>query len=516
MPVVGHRRRLPLIQLLGLLGLIVLVILDLAFSAIQHYQVPLDGDISAIVVPAARYQHVLTDPLGLAAWRGEVYAAPNRFFSHYAMVAWCRAVPGALQNLDLKPIASVYGASALFKTGVQLALLVLLAGYAGGTLNIRRRTFWLAAVLLAPLFQTVGYQVQMGIIDRALTYNFFYALPLTMLLLLLWPFYAAARRGQPLRLSWGTTGLLLALALVVALSGAVATGVVSVLLPGLALWWAARHWRGAADGVTTRARQALAPLTSLPLRPVLVLVGLGALSLYSLWIGRQNSENASVAHVSLVARYGRLAQGLGYVLTGKLGLPLLILGAGCNLLLLRRWAGELSAAGGTTSAAFWTRAATALGVFTLAYLLLLPLGGYREYREYVVRYDTFLPITLGLCILFAGTAVELLRQLPTKRRQTYAAGLTTLVLLFVIADHRLTLRPAESNLAERAAMAQLAVASPTNKPVALPPGTRLMTWDDGADPAIAALNAELLYRWHVTARPVPYVPTAAANPRNLR
>lgn len=37
-----------------------------------------------------------------------------------------------------------------------------------------------------------------------------------------------------------------------------------------------------------------------------------------------------------------------------------------------------------------------IGVFSLFYILLLPLGGYRDYRPNVLRHDTILPITLSL------------------------------------------------------------------------------------------------------------------------
>ncbi len=467
-----------------------LVLVDVVFSALQHYQLPLDGDLAPIVVPSAPYARVLTDPFGLGALRGEVYAAPNRYFAHLAMVGWCRHVPLALQKLGVPPISSIYVAAALFKTLVQALLLGLLAGYASGTLNPRRRTYWVAAALLAPLFQTLGYQAQLGVIDRSLTYTFFYAWPLALLLVLLWPFYRAARRGEAVRLSPGGTVALTALAVVLALNGPIVTGVVSVLLPGAVLAWALARWRATTGSAFARVRTGL---TQLPRAGALVLGALGLLALYSLWIGRQNAENLATT-LPLATRYARLAVGIGHLLTAKLGLPLLLAGSGLNAWLLRRRP--------TPEARGWLTAGRWLLAFAAGYLLLLPLGGYRAYREFVLRYDTALPLTLGLFIFYVGTAVCLLRGLAPRASGRYAVLLVAVALIFVNADRRRWLRPAESNAAERRALTQLAAAP--GPVVRLPPGTRVLAWEPITDPRASAVNAALLKYWHVSARPPQY------------
>lgn len=141
--------------------------------------------------------------------------------------------------------------------------------------------------------------------------------------------------------------------------------------------------------------------------------------------------------------------------------------------------------------------------FASVYPLLLPLGGYRDYRAYVVRYDTALPLTLGLLAFAGGTALYLLRHLPTPAaRRGYALGVGAVALVFAIADRRLTLRPIENNAAERAALSRLAAAP--DGPVPLPPGTRVLAWAPITDPAASVVNAALLAHWRITARPTLY------------
>ncbi len=172
--------------------LVLFVALDLAYTGWENYQMPLDGDLARIVLPAPAARPVLSDPFGWAALtRHEVYLAPNRFFAHIAMVGYFKSVPFGLQRL-LSPISSVYAAGALFSALVQALVLYVLGMYASGSARPGRR-FWLVVALLVPLFQAASNHNQMGIIDNAVTYTFFYAFPLALLLLFYWPFYQAAR-----------------------------------------------------------------------------------------------------------------------------------------------------------------------------------------------------------------------------------------------------------------------------------------------------------------------------------
>jgi len=452
----------------GLLILFVLAALGRAY--LQYQQLTIDGDLAAIVLPADWYAPVLHDPFGWAVLsRGAVYAAPNRFFAHWLLSSYFRAVPLWLQRFTT-PIASVYLAISLFKLATQALLLYLLALYAGATTDLRRLAPWLLMALLVPLFQTSGYNVQMGIIDHAVTYTAFYALPMALLLLWLLPFYRAAQRGAWAPLPWYRLVLLAALAVVLALNGPVVQGTVMVLLLVIAGYW----W----------TQRAAAPL---PWQPALLLGWLGLLCLYSLYLGRYNAENLA-ATLSLGERYQRLPLGIFKLLTVKIGLPLLVLAVLVNARLIRRVAPSPEGQRLLTLLRW-------LGLFIALYLLLLPLGGYRNYRPLILRRDTALPITLGVIIGYGATTYYLLRQLPaTRLRRWYVVGIGALSLLFLATD-KLHIK-GDNNACEQAALAELARA-PAG--VAHLPNTCLMlAWTPIADYHESATQAALLQHWRIT------------------
>lgn len=458
-----------------------LVLLDLAHTFVQSYYLPLDGDLAGIVLPSARCQQVLHDPFGWAALaRQEVYTAPNRFFAHAAMVGYLRHVPRALQALA-EPIESLYLAQALLQVAVQAALLWLLAAYARLLLpRLSRTGGWLAAALLTPLFQLTSFSAQMGILSRSITYTFFYALPLALLLAWLLPLGRAAARARPLRLPWPMVALWAALAPVLAFNGPVATAAVAVLTLVLAAQgaWMRRRtgrwpawWSGQALGLW---------------------LWLGLLCVVSLYEGRFEAESSHF--YSLPQLYRLLPLGIGQALTGKLGLPLLLAFVGLNVWLLRRYAPSEENRR-VRQLLRW------VGVFALLYLLLLPLGGYRPYRALLVRSDSVLPVLLGLLLAYAGSTLYLLMHLPAPARRWYAGGVLGLTVFFVAADARLWYRK-DNNLNERAGLALLA--QTTGPVLRLPAECQVMAWTPITDPQNSATNAALLHYWGVTPRVVLY------------
>ena len=458
--------------------LVLAVLADLAFTYAQNMRLTIDGDLAAIVVPRADYAAVLHDPLGLGVLlRGGWYAAPNRFFAHLVTREYCLRVPLWLQAVA-SPITSVYAAMALFNTLVQALLLYVLGWYATGTRRLGSGRLWGAMALLFPFFQTSGYQGQMAIIDNSLSYNFAYALPLLLLLVLLWPLYRAAWRGQPLRLAWYQWGLMLLLSVALALSGPIIGGVALVLLGGMGLRLAWRRWQQPANR-----------LRALPWPGLLLGGWLGAWCLYSLYIGRHNTENISTATHSLSQRYQLLPYGIFDELTSKLGLPLLV---GCclaNAWLIGRLLPPTAEARGIRRVLRW------VGWFALVYVGLLPLGGYRSYRPVILRHDTIMPITIGLITFYALSAGYLLRQLLGRPLRLYGAGVALVAFIFIFADRRLY--PRHDNAGERQALALLAQAGP--RPVVrLPENCTVLSWEPITNPSESLTNAELLVHWGIT------------------
>lgn len=455
---------------------IVVVLAWLGRAFYQYMQLPVDGDLAAIVVPAAWYARVLHDPFGWAVLTHRaVYAAPNRFFAHLLLSQYFRHVPGWLQHL-VAPIQSAYAAISLFKLLTQLLLLYLLAVYATNTGKLSYRGLWLVMALLLPLFQTAGYNMQMGIIDHAVTYVAFYALPMALLLLLLLPFYRVARRGIWRPLQWFELVALGGLMVVVAFNGPVILGVVAVLLPGIGLY-------------TLRQRLVDKNFLWPSWQPVFLLGLLGLLCIYSLFIGLNNSENPVVLP-SLWERYQRLPLGFFRQFTVKLGLPLLLVMLLLNAQLIRR------ALPATPEGRHLLRSLRWLALFALVYILLLPLGGYRPYRPLILRRDTVLPIILGMAGLYGASSYYIWRHLPAGRlRAGYLVVLGVFSAVFLNAD-RLHLSAVDNNDCERRALAYLAH-SPAGV-VPLPQACPVLTWSVPTAPDQTTVQARLLNMWGIT------------------
>ncbi len=449
------------------------LLLDSGYSFLQHFHTRLDGDIAPIVVPADKYAKVLDDPFGLGVLSGERYCAPNRYFVHAPMVWYFKHVPQAMQAF-MAPVDSVYWACALLKTALQLALIGLLAAYASD--GKRRWEPLLAAVLVTPFFQAYGYNLQMGIIEKSITYTFFYPLPLAFLVAFFLPFYRGSVRSlQHL--------VLLPLAVALPLSGPLVPGILLIVCPSTLLFLWIKNLRSLP--VQPIARRAAKALGVLP-KPLLFYFLLASfVSAWSLYAGSFNSESVSPDTIPLAERYPALLRGLASIFTLKLGFPFLLLGIAGNLALAAKFADP-------KDSAHLRQVGKWVAVFIVAYLLLLPLGGYRNYRSLIVRHDTILPVTLCLVFFYAKTALVLLRNAwPWRLR--YAWCLAALSLAVTAAD----LPEFGHNDCEKEALET--IARSTERKVKLTGECTVLGWNEiTTHPNASMLNAQLLQIWRVT------------------
>lgn len=462
--------------------LVVFVLLDLALTFWQNYQLPLDGDLVAIVFPSPSYAAVLHDPFGWSVLtKNAVYAAPNRFFAHATMYAYWRQVP-LLLHAVASPISSLYLASALFTTVLQAALLALLALYVRRASGQPRGAwgFWVAAALLVPVFQTQGFFEQMGITNIAVTYTFFYTLPLALLLVLLWPFFRAACQGQPLRLRAPAVLALVGLMLVVAFNGVIATAAIAVLLLCIGASWAWAKVRGG------RAASPANPWLS---GQALALLGLLAvICLYSIYIGKNNVEN-NHDH-TLGQLYKLLPHGVYAELTDRRGLPMLLGLLLLNGQLVRRLVAPSPARQRVLHLLRW------VGVFSVIFVLLLPLGGYRAYRPLLLRNDSISPILLGLFFAYGLSTYFLLFELKKRVRAAYLVAVCLVGGFFVQADAKL--HPSAENGCQRWKLDQLARA--TQPIVELSTDCNVLTWLPFTAYQESEIHAQMLQYWGITPR----------------
>lgn len=172
---------------------IILLLMDLVYSFRQHYGMPLDGDMAAIVLPADWYKQVLEDPFGLDILKnGAGYGGAGRYFCHWFMSAYYNNMPIYLQAF-FSPIESVYFSTGIIKTTVQLLFIWLMALFIIGGKKLRFGKILLAAVLVTPLFQSHGYNLIIGVIEKSPTYFFFYSLPIALLLFFIYPYFVSKK-----------------------------------------------------------------------------------------------------------------------------------------------------------------------------------------------------------------------------------------------------------------------------------------------------------------------------------
>lgn len=457
------------------------LLIDLGYSFLQHYHMPFDGDMPFCIVPAEEAKMVLNDPLGLQViLEKKAYDNPNRFVSHWFIYQYFNHVPVWLQQFTA-PLQSVYLSAAIFKTIVQLLIIGLLAMAVSGQKNPLKFSFVLAAALITPFIQVNGYFHYMGIIDQSITYTFFYAFPITLLLIYFMPLFLSEYDDRRVEKFKYFKYLWPLLALACSLSGPTVPAIALVICFLLVI----DGWRrsGAATVSTNAPKSLKDRLRAKPGQYLFYLVPISIFSLYSLYLGTFNVQN-DTATITIAERYARLPIGFFQQFFQKLGFPVLFLTLIGNTLLIAKHyqTGE----GKKILRTFkW------IGLFALCYLLLLPLGGYREYRPYILRYDTIMPITLSLLFLFGKTSLFLLRQLDGKRRYGYIALLGLVLFIFTNADEP----EFNKNACERKAIAQIAAAS--EAVVKIEADCTVIAWDKITNPEASEWQIRLLRLWGV-------------------
>jgi hypothetical protein len=470
--------------------LLVFIVLDTALTFWQNYQFPLDGDLVGVVFPSEWHSKVLQDPFGWAVLtKNESYAGTNRFFAHSTMWVYWRQVPHLLQRI-VTPIDSLYVASALFNTITQTLLVLLLAAYVRVGAGAPRGSwgYWLGVALLVPLFQTTGFYEQMGITNWAITYTSFYAFPTILLLLLLWPFYKAASQQYPLSVQWWQACLLVLLMVLIAFNGPLPIASVAVLLIGIGGYWL---WKQARSTSRWPSAGTLA-IGWLSGQAIGLLFVLAMLSAYSLYIGRNNAENTHTH--TLAELYQLLPTGFWQELTMQWGLPALILLVIVNAQLIRHAVPTSLHSQRVLVILRW------VSWFAVVFIMLLPFGGYRPYRPYLIRGDSIMPVLLGLFFAYGVSTYFLLFQLRGWTRNVYTAVLVCFLAFFIYNDT--TLKLPSNNDCERWALDEMS--RTPDAVVRVSPYCNILSWGLIYDPKDSELNAGMLHYWGITKVKKPY------------
>ena len=454
---------------------------DSVYTFFQFYWLPLDGDMSHLIMPDQWHEQLMKDPLGFQAlFFHERYYGPNRFFIMWPFSKYFKTVPLLLQSF-LSPIESVYVACAIAKLTIQLLLVWLLAFYASGTGNLRESRFVVCAAIIIPLFQNNGFYTTMGIIDQSITYAFFYAFPMIFLLLLFLPFYRQFILKNQTHIGLLTRIALFLISIPLALSGPLISPII-LLVTSLTLF---SFWLSNLKKTTghffVRCIKAVSMIDTFTLCFFLYL---SIINIYSLYIGSYNNENFAET-IPLSERFYALPLGLQRMFTLNIGFAMLLTVVVISLLNILAVNKETVKRRTLTVLKFSS-------ILILLYRLLLTLGGYRFYRPFIIRYDTLLPVTLTLIFLLTTFALQLLTESDSTIKKVYATWLVSVLIVFTITDHPFT----NSNRCEKNALKKMAASS--EQVIEFNKDCHIMEWSEITDPEKSRTNAEMIHYWRIT------------------
>ena len=454
------------------------ILTDVTYSFLQHYSMPLDGDMAGGIVPSDDVKRILKDPFGISViTENAIYPNPNRYFAHWAFYTFFNNAPQLIQNF-VTPIDSVYISAAIAKTCIQLLIIVLLALYIIGRKNLFNSDFLIATTLLVPLFQTNGYKSYMGIIDPSITYTFFYALPCALLLLFYLPFFFDSYYGMTLMKKPILKTFVFILAIIVVFNGALNPGIIltiTILLIANAFF--------KTDTNLLLYKRVFQIFTNVPKTILFCTVFVSLLSLYAIYIGTNNSIFLGET-ISLAERYSRIPKGLMNIVTQKMAIPIFLLIISINIYLLRRNIvnEEINRS---------LRLFSWIGLFSLLYIIFLPLGGYKDYRPYILRYDTIMPITIGLIFIYAKSSFQLLKLFEGKRKNSYILLIALTTIIFSYAD-----KPEfNKNKCEEIALEKISKSN--TKIVYIENDCTILSWTKILDSEKSTLNGQLLQIWNI-------------------
>ncbi len=347
-----------------------LILSDFGFAFYEFHGHALHGDIVPLVLPNHTNAPVLSDPFGFKALSTKVYHPNiNRYFSVASLQLYMKQFPLFLQNFT-KPVESLYLASSLFRIGIYLSFILFM--YL--VVNLNRETSpsrWVALLCLLPFLQIRGVNSCYDFVGQSIVYAFFYGFPIALLCFFIYPFLKAyvkdeiALKDKSLRyfihFIWGFCLLF---------SSAIMP---PILLITIGIYSLVRIWN------SYKERQLIWT------KKDSLFAALFCIGIYSLILGGFNSESANA--IPIWERYQRLMIGFyAYFIKQPSLLVSWILSFFLYKFIGKRaseiWDGKF-------------KILVLVGIVCgLIYIFSLPLGGFRDYRPYILRTDTLLPVSV--------------------------------------------------------------------------------------------------------------------------
>lgn len=447
------------------------LIFDVYYTFNQSLTYPIDGDLSDIVTPATNAGKVLKDPFGInTIANNDTFTGPNRFFIHWCMSNYFTKSPAYFQKF-VSPIESIYYASAFFTIAVILIILYLISLYVLGSNYYFKKENLYIVCLLWPIVHLNGFNESIGITNTAVTYTFFYSFSFIGLLLLFLPIVFAFKNNTILQFSFKNYLILIPMAIFCAFSGPLSPPciiIICTLLFGYLSW------------VIFKNSSVLKKNINL-ICLMLFIIGLVLLCFYSLFLGTFNQDN-KVAVLPVFQRYMLLPKGFVKLFLLNKGSVYLVIVLVVNAYLLKKTAVINS----FNSLLKWAI------LFSVMYLLLLPLGGYRDYRPFIIRNDTVLPIIVLLFFLYAFSTYLLFKELTYKLKNIYIVFILTFIFINLEGDKI----DKNLNVCEKKLLTE--IANSDKSVVKLGKECAVMDWGLSVKPIDSKWNAILFYHWGIT------------------
>jgi hypothetical protein len=461
---------------------IALVLIDLIYSFYQFKLAPLDGDMAGGIVQGEKGLRIFNDPYGFNVISKNFKAEnPNRYYSHLAFRSYFRSVPFLVQNFT-NPIDSIYIASAIAKILIQTIFIVVLTFMIIKFLGKFDLLYLTIPILLIPFFQTNGAVETIGIIDPSITYNFFYSLPLLFFLIYIGLFFLVLNNFN-FKYKYVVVGILGILMLIIPFSGPLIAPLMAIFSLLLLIIWFLKYEIIKSEVFKSNA-----------LKHFLLIFCITSLliSLYSIFLGTFNSIG-DFSEVTLLERYNKLFLGVHHYFIERDELQALILFVLFNSVIIRLFFYEKF--GKTIITIF-----VLFLLFISIYILLLPIGGYRDYRPYILRYDTLMPLTIGLVLFFAFSVVFII-----KNSINYKSKFIFLFIVFyyLIDLHKKDLIDFQSNTCQIEALEELANSNDTK--VELFAECEVLSWGEVNKYEDSYYIGKLLYYWNITQHELIFV-----------
>ncbi|MCL1969355.1 MAG: hypothetical protein FWF65_07365 [Bacteroidetes bacterium] len=482
------------IQILLYGALLIFILLALSKSFKQYSVAPLDGDIAESVLPYPDIQKTFDDPTGVKTIiHNDKHLGVNRFFSHYFLHKTFREIPLLFQKFCI-PINSVYYTSAIARLIMQILILCLLAMIISGKINLFSFKFIVTTAILIPFFQTNGKYLahEIGIMDKDISYCFFYALPLIFLLLYYIPIIFELLHHKRIKMNILLIILWSLFAIISCFSGPLNAPIILITNFILFLFLFHRNWK--TNHLKPFFSRIILSIKEIDKRFYFFLFPIAILALYSSFLGTYNNAY-SEAQLSLKELYLILPKGILKSFTTTSYSIFLFLFVANYLFVYYKYRDVAQSKKIFGLYRF-------LIVFSLIYILLLPFGGYRPYRPFILRYDTILPITVLSIITICYTSIFILTQLQAEKwkyypKTVYVSVFFLILLFFVIRNKTYVFNECEKS-------SLYLISQSEEDIIALQSDCCVISWEPLQTPEESKNYGELLYLWKITDKPKLY------------